>query len=117
MSAVLHHTGRVYGRDFRPMPDQVPDLSLAPLEPYGWRNAFPGPADKTSDAGDREHAARCEEIRTRQWRNLDASTVGDIAHSEKLAEVLRTTSSPAVVGMTLLELVSERIEAIVRGNA
>lgn len=120
MSAVLKPGARPYTRDFRPQPQQVPDLALVPLEPHGWqigRNFFPGAADKTSDEGDREHAIVCDEIRTRQWRDLDASTVGDIAHDERLAEALRAGASPAVIGTVLLGLVNERIEAIVRANA
>lgn len=33
MSAILHHTERTYGRDFRPIPQEVPELSLEPLAP------------------------------------------------------------------------------------
>lgn len=111
---------RIYGRDFRPRPQHLPLVTLSPVEQQGWkvgRHFFPAPADKTSDAGEREYAVRCDEIRTRQWRDLDASTVGDIAHDERLAEALRAGASPAVLGTVLLGLVNERIEAIVRANA
>lgn len=113
-------TQRPYGRDFRPLPALVPDAALEVAELKGWkvgRNFFPAPTDKTSDAGDIEHAERCDEIRTRQWRELDASTVGDIAHDERLAEAVRAGSSPAVIGTVLLGLINERIDAIVRSNA
>lgn len=41
MAAVLQHTERTYGRTFRPVPEQVPALTLAPLEPHGWSTAAP----------------------------------------------------------------------------
>lgn len=105
---------RPYSRDFRPKPKDMPPLTLAPLEPHGWKV---GRLDNTSDAGDREYAVRCDDIRTRHWRELDASTVGDVAHDERLAEVLRKGATPAEVGKVLLQLVHERIESIVRSNA
>ena len=111
----MHSTqvARPYTRDFRPMPD-VPALSLAPYEPHGWKL---GRLDNTSDAGDREYAARCDDIRTRQWREMDASTLGDVAHDERLAESVRKGAPPAEVGKVLLQLLHERVEAIVRSNA
>lgn len=94
----------------------APNFSDVAVRPFP-RLVFPGPVDKTSDAGDREHAARCDEIRTRQWRELDACTVGDVAHDERLAEVVRKGGAPAEVGKVLLQLVHERVEAIVRSAA
>lgn len=105
---------RPYGRDFRRMPEVVPALSLAPYEPHGWQVER---LDNTSDAGDRAYLERCDEIRTRQWRELDASTVGDVAHDERLAKCLRDGRAPAEVGKLLMDLVHERIEGIVRRNA
>lgn len=113
-------TENTYGCDFRPLPAVVPALAVELAEVKGWkvgRNFFPTPADKTSDAGDFEYIQRCDEIRTRQWRDLDASTVGDIAHDERLAEVIRAGGTPAEIGFVLQGLVHERIEAIVRAAA
>ena len=108
---------RPYSRDFRQMPEIMPALTLAPLEPHGWKIGRVAPIDNTSDAGDREYAARCNDIRTRHWRDLDACTVGDVAHDERLAEVVRKGGAPAEVGKVLLQLVHERVEAIVRSAA
>ncbi|WP_157773621.1 hypothetical protein [Variovorax atrisoli] len=111
---------RDYGRNFRPMPDLIPDMAVDLAELNGWkvgRNFFPAKADNTSDAGDRAYRERCDEIRTRQWRELDASTVGDVAHDERLAKCLRDGRAPAEVGKLLMDLVHERIEGIVRRNA
>lgn len=119
MSAVLKPGARPYGRDFRPLPALVPDLAVDLAELKGWkvgRNFFPGAADKTSDEGDREHAIVCDEIRTRQWRELDATTVGDVACDERLAAALRAGAEPRVVGNILIGLMNERIEGFVRSE-
>lgn len=88
---------------------------LNPFQLFTGRISFP--VDNTSDDGDQEYADRCDEIRTRQWRDLDASTVGDIAHDERLAEVIRAGGTPTEIGFVLHSLVHERIESIVRSAA
>lgn len=76
-------TQRAYDRDFQPQPDYVPPLTLAPLEPHGWRigrNAMRRAAAEQNflnevERADRlvEYIAALKETTDAEWRYEMAS--------------------------------------------
>ncbi len=67
---------------------------------------LPGPVDKTSDVGDREHKQRTSDARAAFMRDLSATQLGDIACDDDLLAAVRT-GNPVFAGARLLSLVEE----------
>lgn len=62
MSAVLKPGTRPYSRDFRPQPEQVPALSLVPMEPRGWNVGRTAMGKAAAEQNFLNHAARADRM-------------------------------------------------------